>query len=164
MDDADRYDQIEGLARLKRLLDDDDADESDVRDAAIRTVNHFDASIAAHDDWRPYSRRAASSLSVRAEADELGRRGVEHHPMYRGRLRRRVGEVTMTITIRESAVGRSVRSRATSEQEHGRPSPEPTTQRWALERATTNIGTVVGRVEGRLVDAELMAARHLARL
>ena len=42
MEDADRHDQIESLATLKRLLDDDKADNDDIRDAAIRVVNRFD--------------------------------------------------------------------------------------------------------------------------
>ena len=51
MDDADRHDQIESLARLKELLDQVDdhpnIDESDVRDAATRAVNLFDAPAQA---------------------------------------------------------------------------------------------------------------------
>ena len=47
MNDVDRHDQIEALKILKELLDDENADASDIRDAAIRAVNRFDASIAA---------------------------------------------------------------------------------------------------------------------
>ena len=47
MDDADRRAQLESLRALKTVLDDENADADDIRDAAIRTVNRFDASIAA---------------------------------------------------------------------------------------------------------------------
>ena len=33
MSDADRHDQIKALAELKRLLDDENADADDIRDA-----------------------------------------------------------------------------------------------------------------------------------
>ena len=60
MNDADRHDQIEALTELKRLLDDEAADAGDIRDAGIRAVNRFDASIAAHGGWQAYSRRGSS--------------------------------------------------------------------------------------------------------
>ena len=47
MDDADRQAQLESLRALKTVLDDENADADDIRDAAIRAVNRFDASIAA---------------------------------------------------------------------------------------------------------------------
>ena len=61
MNDSDRHDQIEALAELKRLLDNEEgADADDIRDGAIRAVNRFDHSIAVHDDWHAYSRRGSS--------------------------------------------------------------------------------------------------------
>ena len=144
MDDADRHDQIDALTTLKRILD-DDADDADVRDAAIRAVNRFDASIAAHDDWRPYRRRGPGDPSTRAEADELGRQGVEQHRVYRGRLRRSVRGTMMTITIRESRRTGSPTSgdaNGTSDRRRRTGGRKPM---WAIERANTDIGQVVGR-------------------
>ena len=80
MNDADRHDQIETLTELKRVLDDEAADADDIRDAAIRAVNRFDASIAAHDGWRPYSRRGSSDPETRTEADSSGRPGSNATP------------------------------------------------------------------------------------
>ena len=71
MNDADRHDQIEKLAELKRVLDDQGADELDIRDAATRAVNAFDGSIAEHARWRPYSRRGSSDPEIRREAARL---------------------------------------------------------------------------------------------
>ena len=53
MNDADRHDQIEALTVLRGLLNDENAEASDIRDAAIRAVNRFDASIAAHGGCGP---------------------------------------------------------------------------------------------------------------
>ena len=100
MNDADRHDQIEALTALKGLLDDDDADGDEIRDAAIRAVNRFDASIAAHSEWQTYSRRGSSDAGTRAEAAELGKAGVERHPEYRGRLRRRIGNSIAQVVIK----------------------------------------------------------------
>ena len=102
MNDADRHDQIEALTALKDLLDDENADADDIRDAAIRAINRFDASIAAHGGWRPYSRRGSSDPKIRAQADRLGRAGVERHPEYRGRLRRRIWSTIAEIAITET--------------------------------------------------------------
>ena len=67
MNDSDRHDQIEALAELKRLLDDEEgANADDIRDAAIRAVNRFDHSIAVHDDWHAYSRRCSASTTFAA--------------------------------------------------------------------------------------------------
>ena len=102
MSDSDRHDQIEALAELKRLLDDENADADDIRDAAIRAVNRFDRSIAAHDGWQAYNRRGSSDAGTRAEAAQLGSAGVERHPEYRGRLRRRIGSSIAQIAINET--------------------------------------------------------------
>ena len=102
INDADRHDQIEALRTLKTLLDDDNGDVHDIRDAAIRAVNRFDSSIAAHGRWKPYSRRGSSDPEIRAEADRLGRAGVECHPQYRGRLRRRIASAFAEIAITET--------------------------------------------------------------
>ena len=101
MEDADRYDQIEALSKLKRLLDENEPDDADIRDAAIRVINRFDASLTAHKNWHPYSRRCARDRNVRKEADELGNAGVEYHREYERRLRRRIGSRTAEIRIRE---------------------------------------------------------------
>ena len=102
MNDADRHDQIKSLTELKRVLDDKTADADDIRDAAIRAVNRFDASIAAHDRWQPYSRRGSSDPGTRAEAAALGEARVEHHPAYRGRLRRRIGELIAEVVVTQA--------------------------------------------------------------
>ena len=80
LEDPDGHHQIEALATLKRVVDDDVVDHDDVRDAAVRAVNRFDSNIAAHDGWRPYSRRGSSDPSIRAEADELGKLGSSATP------------------------------------------------------------------------------------
>ena len=103
MNDSDRHDQVEALAELKRLLDDEAADAGDIRDAGIRAVSRFDASIAAHGGWQAYSRRGSSDPGTRAEAAQLGNAGVERHPEYPGRLRRRIGGSIAEIAIRERA-------------------------------------------------------------
>ena len=126
MNDADRHDQIEALTDLKGLLDDEDAADDEIRDAAIRAVNRFDASIAAHSGWQTYSREGI-----------IGRRdtGVECHPEYRGRLRRRIGNFA-----------------------HHHSSD------WRVELRHDGPWTHVSTTSGSLVDAEMIGARRLAEL
>ena len=161
--DADRHDQIDALATLKRLLDDDTADHDDIRDAAVQAVNQFDSSIAAHDGWRPYSRRGSSDPSIRAEADELGKLGVERHPEYRGRLRRRVGDLLKTNTIRKEQDAEPGPSRTTTGV-NDLSADAQSTATWWVEMSDGEAREVVGRTRGRLVDAEMMGARYLASL
>ena len=139
MNDADRHDQIAALDSLKTLLDDDTADASDVRDAAIRAVNSFDMSIRRHHDWRPYTQRGAGDANIRSAVADLGKRGVEHHPEYPGRLRRRVGGVTAEAAIRETRTN------------------------WKVEIGYTGLWKEVGNSRSR-ADAEMIGARHLADL
>ena len=105
MEDSDRHDQIEALAALKTLLDDTHAepDPDEIRDAAIRAVNQFDASIAKHDErWSPYARRTASDPDIRRAATAMGSAGVERHLEYPGLLRRSIDGMMTEIRIRET--------------------------------------------------------------
>ena len=162
MDDADRHDQIEALTELKRLLDDEDADRNDIRDAAIRAVNRFDASIAAHDGWRPYSRRGSSDPETRAEADQLGKAGVERHPEYRGPLRRRVGNAIAEIAIKETA---AEDGDATAENSQDDTAQMPrVASTWRINLYHHGPWTLLATTTGSLADAEMAGARRLAEL
>ena len=162
MNDADRHDQIEGLTILKRLLDDENADADDIRDAAIRAVNRFDLSIAAHGGWRPYNRRGSSDPETRAEADQLGKAGVERHPEYHGRLRRRIGNSIAQIVIRETFAtdGGSTDQRT---RQHA-PDTGSIGSVWRIELRHGGPWTHVSTTCARLADAEMIAARRLAEL
>ena len=160
MNDADRHDQIEALSALKGLLDDETAEDDDIRDAAIRAVNRFDASITAHSGWEIYGRRGSSDAGTRAEAAELGRAGVERHPEYRGRLRRRIGTSIAQIAINETG------------SQDGDPTAGDVLHH-KLRRGTTSWqinllynGEWVRRstTSGSLADAEMAGARKLVEL
>ena len=101
-ENADRHDRIDAYATLKTLLDDDAATTDEIRDAATRAVNRFEASIEAHGHWRPYGRRGSSNPYTPAAADSLGQRGVERRPEYRGWLGRRVDGTIAQIAIRDA--------------------------------------------------------------
>ena len=148
MEDADRHDQIESLATLKELLDrvqdDPDIDDSDVRDAAIRAVNAFDESIARHDSWRPHHGRGVETK--RGHARQLAEIGVECHPEYPGRLRRRMGartaQVAITTTVRK---------------------PGNLTE-WTVKMRLDGPWTTIATVVGSPADAEMRGARELGKL
>ena len=140
MKDADRYEQIESLTTLKRVLDATDADDSEVRDAAIRVVNQFDASIAAHDHWSPYSRRGSNDPDIRSEAAELGKCGVERHHLYRSRLRRLTNGTMAEIRIIE------------------------TTEGWKLTLRHKSSWQDIGSTTESRLDGEMIGARHLVSL
>ena len=161
MNDSDRHDQIEALAELKRLLDDEEgADADDIRDAAIRVVNRFGRSIAVHDYWHAYSRRGSSDPGTRAEAAQLGSAGVELHPEYRGRLRRRIGSSIAYIAINEkgSQDGDSTAGDYLHhELRHG-------TTRWEVNLLHNGEWARCSTTRGSLADAEMAGARELAAL
>ena len=162
MNDSDRHDQIEALAELKRLLDDEESDRNDIRDAGIRAVNRFDASIAAHDKWEPYSRRGSSDPGTRAEASELGKAGVERHPEYRGRLRRRIGNAIAEISIKETtAEDGDASARNARDQE---PELRRVASRWQIHLRQNWPWTHVTTTTGSLANIEMVGARRLAEL
>ena len=165
MNDADRHDQIETLTELKRVLDDEGADADDIRDAAIRAVNRFDASIAAHDGWQPYSRRGSSDPGTRAEAHQLGETGVERHPEYRGRLRRRIGNLIAQIAIKEAPA--EAGNATTDESRDDEPvlrRAKRGTSTWRIQLYHHRPWTLVVTTTGSLADAEMAGARRLAAL
>ena len=148
MEDADRHDQIESLATLKELLDrvqdDPDVDETDVRDVAIRAVNAFDESIARHDSWRPYE---GLEVETADNTDpHLTESGVEYHPEYPERLRRRVGARTAHIAIPDAA------------EEHGN------LHEWTINMRLDGPWTTIATVVGSCADAKVRGARELAKL
>ena len=165
MNDADRHDQIETLTELKRVLDNEAADADDIRDAAIRAVNRFDASIAAHDGWRPYSRRGSSDPWTRAEADELGKAEVERHPEYRGRLRRRIGNAIAEIAIKETtaANGHTAIGESRNDERELRGATRGAST-WQVHLCHKRPWTLVVTTTGSLADAEMAGARRLAAL
>ena len=146
MEDASRHAQIEALAELKKVLDDKGADELDVRDAAIRAVNRFDASIGAHHMWRPYSRRESADAKIRDEAARLGAAGVERHPEYRGRLRRRMGELIAEVSIPMT------------------PKTRTDLNEWHIYLRCNEPWRLIAFVTGTLADAEMRGADALAEL
>lgn len=162
MNDADRHDQIEALTDLKGLLDDEDAADDEIRDAAIRAVNRFDASIAAHSGWQTYSRRGSSDAGTRAETAELGKAGVECHPEYRGRLRRRIGnsiaEIAVTSSRQKETDARDL------ENHHDSPVAHHHSSDWRVELRHDGPWIHVSTTSGSLVDAEMIGARRLAEL
>ena len=162
MNDSDRHDQIEALAELERLLDDEAADAGDIRDAGIRAVNRFDASIAAHGGWQAYSRRGSSDPGTRAEAAQLGNAGVERHPEYPGRLRRRIGGSIAEIAIRETCATDGGAPDKRSRQYP--PDAGSTSSVWMIELRHGGPWTHVSTSGGRLADAEMIGARRLAEL
>ncbi len=160
MNDSDRHDQIEALAELKRLLDDENADADDIRDAAIRAVNRFDRSIAAHDGWQAYSRRGSSDAGTRAEAAQLGNTGVELHPEYRGRLRRRIGTSIAQIAINET--GSQDGDPNAGDHLHHRLRRRTTS--WQINLLHNGEWILRSTASGSLTDAEMAGARELAAL
>ena len=163
MNDADRHDQIEALTALKSVLDDENADVYDVRDAAIRAVNRFDASIAAHGGWKPYSRRGSSDPEIRAEADRLGRAGVERHPEYHGRLRRRRLRTTIAeIAITETRGGDGAPSRGDDDRE--RPGARRGASRWRINVRDFRPWVHFKTTDGSFLNAEMIGAQRLAEL
>ena len=162
MNDADRHDQIEALTDLKGLLDDDDADADEIRDAAIRAVNRFDASIAAHSGWRTYSRRGSSDAGTRAEADQLGKAGVERHPEYRGRLRRRIWNSIAEIVVRSTGLKET--DAGNRENHQASPDARQHSGEWRIELRHNGPWTHLSTSSGSLADAEMVGARRLAEL
>ena len=161
MNDSDRHDQIEALAELKRLLDDKDgADADDIRDAGIRVVNRFGRSIAVHDYWHAYSRRGSSDPGTRAEAAQLGSAGVERHPEYRGRLRRRIGSSIAHIAINEQG-SQDGDSTAGDYLHH---ELRHSTTRWEVNLLHNGEWARCSTTHGSLADAEMAGARELAAL
>ena len=160
MSDSDRHDQIEALAELKRLLDDENADADDIRDAAIRAVNRFDRSIAAHDGWQAYNRRGSSDAGTRAEAAQLGSAGVELHPEYRGRLRRRIGTSIAQIAINET--GSQDGDPSAGDYLHHRLRRRTTS--WQINLLHNGEWILRSTTSGSLTDAEMAGARELAAL
>ena len=148
MEDADRHDQIEALSTLKELLDkvqdDPDITESDLRDAAIRAVNAFDTSIATHDSWRRYEGLDAEATD--GDGRQPAESGVDYHPEYPGRLRRRVGARTAHIAIPEAA------------EEHGN------LHEWTINMRLDGSWTTIATVVGSCADAKVRGARELAKL
>ena len=162
MNDADRHDQIEALTALKALLDDENADEHDVRDAAIRAVNRFDASIAAHGGWKPYSRRGSSDPETRAEADRLGRAGVERHPEYHGRLRRRLQSTIAEIAITGTRAGDGEPSPEAGQGQ--RPSAPAPARAWRITLRDVEPWVHFRTTTGSFEDALMIGAQRLAEL
>ena len=162
MNDPDRHDQIESLTELKRVLDDETADADDIRDAEIRAVNRFDASITAHDRWRPYSRRGSSDPGTRAEAAALGETRVEHHPAYRGRLRRRIGDLIAEIVVTHT--GPQDADAHDRDEEHDPPDSGQQRSHWQIHLRYKRPWTLVATSSGTLADAEMGGARKLAEL
>ena len=154
---------IDALATLKRLLDDDTADNDDIRDEAVRAVNRFDASIAAHQSWRPYSRAGSSNPDIRDEAGRLARHGVERHPEYRGRLRRRLNGTVAMIEIRETP--QSIDNRR-EPHAAGHRSPDASWRgiEWRIELRHDGPWKHVSTTRGPLANAEMIGARRLAKL
>ena len=148
MKDADRHDQIESLATLKELLDrvqdDPDINGSDVRDAAIRAVNAFDESIRRHHLWRPYHGRGVEAK--RGHARHLAEIGVEYHPEYPGRLRRRMAARTAQVAI--ATTGRQ---------------PGNLTE-WTVKMRLDGPWTTIATVVGSFADAEIRGTRELGKL
>ena len=162
MNDADRHDQIEALTALKDLLDDENADADDIRDAAIRAVNRFDASIAAHGGWRPYSRRGSSDPKIRAQADRLGRAGVERHPEYRGRLRRRIWSTIAEIAITET---RESDGEPDPEDDRGQgPRAGRSASAWRINLRDFGAWGHFKTTAGSFENAKMIGARRLAEL
>ena len=89
MNDADRHDQIEALTALKDLLDDENADADDIRDAAIRAVNRFDASIAAHGGYGPKRTGSGEPASSATRSTAVGYAGGSGAPSRRSRSPKR---------------------------------------------------------------------------
>ncbi len=160
MNDSDRHDQIEALAELKRLLDDEGADADDIRDAGIRAVNRFDRSIAAHDGWQAYSRRGSADRGTRAEAARLGNAGVERHPEYRGRLRRRIGTSIAQIAINET--GSQDGDPTAGDVLHHRLRRGTTS--WQINLLHNGEWVRRSTTSGSLADAEMAGARELAAI
>ena len=148
MEDADRHDQIEALSTLKELLDkvqdNPDITESDVRDAAIRAVNTFDASIAKHDSWRRYE--GLDAEAAEGDGRQPSESNVEYHPEYPGRLRRRLGTGTAHIAIPEAALS------------YGN------VDEWTIKMRLDGPWTTTATVVGSCADAMVRAARELLKL
>ena len=162
MNDADRHDQIEALTALKGLLDEEHADANEIRDAAIRAVNRFDASIAAHSGWEIYSRRGSSDAGTRAEAAELGAAGVERHPEYHGRLRRRMRRSIAEIAVRNIGLNETdARDRANQQEA---PDGHHHANVWQIELRHNGPWTHLSTTGGSLADAAMIGARALAEL
>ena len=148
MEDADRHDQIEALSTLKELLDkvqdDPDITESDVRDAAIRAVNAFDTSIARHDSWRRYE--GLDAEATEGDGRQPSKSGVEYHPEYPGRLRRRLGAGTVHVAIPEAALT------------YGN------VDEWTIKMRLDGPWTTIATVVGSCADAMVRASRELLKL
>ena len=152
----------DALATLKGLLDDDSADTDDIRDAAIRAVNRFDASIAAHDGWRPYSRRPSSDPETRAEAERLGNLGVERHAEYRGRLRRQISDSIAEILITETRTSDGDPTPRDGQGEQPNAPARATAWRIKLRISGPSVHL---KTNGRSFhDAEMIGAQRLAEL
>ena len=110
----------------------------------------------------PYSRRGSSDPETRAEVERLANTGVERHPEYRGRLRRRIRGSLAELTITETGTSEGDPSAQDAQAE--RPPALGCASSWRIDLRAGGPWVHFKTTVGSFHDAEMIGAQRLAEL